>query len=278
MSTAIPSRYSSVRPIHEPGRSDLLRSEWTKLVTIRSTPWSLAAMVVASLGITIAATATYTSSWNSLDAATRTEFQQDTIGLILQPAAQFGQVAICVLGVLLMASEFSTGMIRSSLLATPRRTPLLTAKIAVFAALTFAVAELVALPCFFIGSAITGKHASTSITDPTDLRSILAFGVFMTLMGVVALCIGTMVRHPAGAISIVLAFQFVLPGVLGLIPGSVGEHLSGAMPANASVMMSSGHNASDTYSPEQALGILLAWTVVMLVGAYTSLKHRDVRS
>jgi ABC-2 type transport system permease protein len=278
MSATIPTRFSTVRPIREPGLSDLLRSEWTKLTTIRSTTWSLATMAAVSLAMTVVVTWTFTSSWNTLDSATRTEFQQDTIGLIVQPAAQFGQVAVCVLGVLLMASEYSTGMIRASLLATPRRTPLLTAKAAVFAALTFAVAELVALPCFFIGSAITSRHASTSITDPIDLRAILAFGLFMALMGVIALCIGSMVRHPAGGISLVLALQFVLPGVLSLIPGPIGKHLAGALPANASVMLSSGHNATNTYTPLQGLGILLAWTAVLLAGAYTALKRRDVRS
>jgi ABC-2 type transport system permease protein len=267
---------NTVRPSRDPRFSDLLRSEWTKLTSIRSTRWSLLIMALVSLGITITATAVYTSTWSSLDASTQAQFKADTIGLILQPGAQFGQVAVCVLGVLLMASEYSTGMIRASVLASPRRTPILAAKAVVFAVLTFVVAELVAFPSFFIGSAITSKHASTSITDPTTLRAVLAFGVFMALMGLIALAIGTLIRHPAGGISVMLAFQFVIPGVLSFIPGSVGQHLAGATPGNASIMMSSGHNASDLYSPLQAFCILLAWTAALLTAAWFALKHRDV--
>jgi ABC-2 type transport system permease protein len=276
MTTATLAHTGTVRPAREPGFNDLLRSEWTKLRSIRSTTWSLLLMAVVSIGITITATAVYTSTWSTLDAATRAEFKADTIGLILQPGAQFGQVAVCVLGVLLMASEYSTGMIRASMLAAPRRTPILAAKAVVFAALTFVVAELVALPSFFIGSAITSRHASTSITDPTTVRAVLAFGVFMALMGLIALSVGTLVRHPAGAVSVVLALQFVVPGVLNLIPGSFGTHLAGAMPANASVMMSSGHDATDVYSPLQAFCILLVWAAVLFTAAWFSIKRRDV--
>lgn len=276
MTTATLAPTDFARPSREPGFPDLLRSEWTKLTSIRSTTWSLIFMAVVSIAISITAESVYTSTWSTLDASTRAEFKSDTIGLILQPGAQFGQVAVCVLGVLLMASEYSTGMIRASMLAAPRRTPILAAKAVVFAALTFVVAELVAFPSFFIGSAITSKHASTSITDPTTLRAVLAFGVFMSLMGLIALAIGTIVRHPAGAISVVLALQFVIPGVISLIPGSLGDHLSALMPANASIMMSSGHNSSDLYSPLEAFGIILAWAAVLLTAAWFSLKRRDV--
>ncbi|HEX4787048.1 MAG TPA: hypothetical protein VH372_01195 [Actinospica sp.] len=267
---------STVRPTHRPGFSDLTRSEWTKLKTLRSTWWSLAVMIVASLGFTIAACAVYSAHYKTLDASTQTEFRQDTIGLILQPGAQFAVLAVCVLGVLLIASEYSTGMIRATMLAAPRRTSALLAKGAAFAGLTFVVAELVAIPAFFIGSSITSAHASTSITDPTTIRAILAFGVYMSLMGLIALSVGALVRHSAAGISIMLAMQFVIPGVLSLIPGSLGEHLSSSLPSGATVMMSSGHNASNTYTPLQGLLILLGWTVVLGGAALLSIKKRDV--
>jgi ABC-type transport system involved in multi-copper enzyme maturation permease subunit len=267
---------STVRPTHRPGFSDLTRSEWTKLKTLRSTWWSLAVMIVASLGFTIAACAVYSAHFDTLDPSTRTEFRQDTIGLILQPGAQFAVLAVAVLGVLLIASEYSTGMIRATMLAAPRRTSALLAKGAAFAALTFVVAELVAIPAFFIGSAITSAHASTSITDPTTIRAILAFGLYMSLTGLIALSVGALVRHSAAGISIVLAMQFVVPGVLSLIPGNLGDHLSNSLPSGATVMMSSGHNASNTYTPLQGLLILLGWTVVLGGAALFSIKKRDV--
>src|SRR5882757_7723148 len=102
---------NSARPTHQPGFTDLLRSEWTKFRTLRSTWWSLAAMLIVSLGMSIAATATFTATFDTLDPGTKAQFRDDTIGLFLQPGSQFGQLAITVLGVLLIASEYSTGMI-----------------------------------------------------------------------------------------------------------------------------------------------------------------------
>ena len=254
----------------------LLRSEWTKLTSLRSTWWSLTAMVVVSLGFSVLATGLITAHWKTLGAASRQQYVHDTIGLILQPGAQWGQLAACVLGVLLFASEFSTGMIRSTVLAVPRRTPVLAAKAVVFGALLFVLAEVVALPSFLIGSHITSVHASTSLADPTTVRALLAFGVYIALTGVFALCVGALVRHPAGAISAVLGLQFVLPAVTSLLPGSLGEHVSGALPASTVVMMGSGHDTTDAYSPPQGLLIMLGWVVVAAVLANLSLRKRDV--
>lgn len=274
--TVARSEQAAVRPTHRPGFSDLMRSEWTKFKTLRSTWWSLGIAIALSVGLTITACAVYTHDFPTLDAATRKQFQQDTIGLIFQPGAQFGTLAICVLGVLLIASEYSTGMIRATMLAAPRRTTALLAKAATFAVAVFVIAELIGIPSFFIGSAITHAHASTSITDPISIRALLAFGLYMAAMGLIALSIGTLVRHPAAGISIVLAMQFVIPGVLTLIPGSLGQHLSAAMPSGATVMMSSGHDSTNVYTPLQGLLFLLGWTALLGGAALVSIKKRDV--
>src|SRR6266849_5654327 len=105
---------NTVRPTHQPGFTDLLHSEWTKFKTLRSSWWSLAVMTVVSVGVSITATSVFTGTYNTLDAQTKARFQDDTIGLFLQPGSQFGQLAIAVLGVLVIASEYSTGMIRST--------------------------------------------------------------------------------------------------------------------------------------------------------------------
>jgi ABC-2 type transport system permease protein len=276
MTAATLSRVATATPTHDPGFTDLLRSEWTKIKTLRSTTWALVTMVLLSLGLNIAATSIFTAQYNTLDASTKAQFKQNTIGLILQPGAQFGQIAVCVLGALLMASEYSTGMIRASMLAAPRRTPLLAAKATVFAGMIFVLAELVALPSFFIGSAITSKHASTSITDLSTIRALLAFGVFMALMGLIALAIGTIVRHPAAAISIVLALQFVVPGLVSLVPGSLGSHLADMFPANTDVIMGTGPTQPGDFTPLQGFACLVGWAVVLLVAARLSIKNRDV--
>lgn len=267
---------AAVRPTHRPGFTDLTRGEWTKLRTLRSTWWSLGLMGLLGIAFTIIACAVYTSRFPHLDAATRLRFRQDTIGLILQPSANFACLAASVLGVLVIASEYSTGMIQATMLATPRRTSALLAKAAAFSGVVFVLSTLVALMCFFLGSAITSSHASTSIADSTNIRAILAYGLFMTSMGVLALSIGALVRHTAAAISLVLALQFVLPGVLSLIPGNLGERLSNALPSGANVMLTSGNDATNVYTPLQSLFILLGWVLVLGGAALASIKKRDV--
>ncbi|GAA1251981.1 hypothetical protein GCM10009665_48400 [Kitasatospora nipponensis] len=233
-------------------------------------------MVLLSLVFTVVATSTVTGQWSTMNAADRAAFQHDTIGLILQPPAQIAQLAICVLGALLMASEFSTGMIRATTLATPRRTPVLMAKATVFALLVFLLAEAVAWPAVLIGSSITRAHASVGIGDPATVRAALSFGLYMSLTGLVALAVGTLIRHPAAAIAVLAGLQFVLPVALSQVSGSVGEHLAGALPAGAVAMLGSGHDAGAAYSPVESFLILLAWAAALLTVAGTSFKKRNL--
>jgi len=105
----------------------LMRAEWTKLRSVRSTRWSLLLLIVLTLGFTVLFTALFTAQWSKVNVAQQRQIVQDPVNTILGSGLQFGQLTVCVLGVLVMASEYSTGMIRSSLLAVPRRTPMLAA-------------------------------------------------------------------------------------------------------------------------------------------------------
>ncbi|MEY9848093.1 ABC transporter permease [Streptacidiphilus sp. MAP5-3] len=271
---AVPTGPATTR--HTPDFRDLLRSERTKFTSLRSTWWCLGVLTVLGIGFNILVPALITSSWNTMGPGTRQDFVRDTLGLVLQPGAQWAQIAACVLGVLFVASEFSTGMIRSTMLATPRRTPVLAAKAAVFAAVLFVLGVLIALPSLLIGSSITAAHASLPLADPTTVRGVLGFGVYLALTGVLALSIGALIRHTAGAVTTVLALQFVLPAAFQAVPGNVGAHIAQALPAAANVMLGSGHNASDVYSPWQGALILLGWTAVLYAAAHLTLRRRNV--
>jgi ABC-2 type transport system permease protein len=277
MSTVTITHASRVRPTHQPGFTDLLRSEWTKFKTLRSTWWSLGIMIAVSLGVSIAATSVFTANYDHLGAADKTQFQNDTIGLLLQPGSSFGQLAIAVLGVLLIASEFSTGMIRSTVLAAPRRTPVLAAKAVVLGAVVFVLAEVIAWANFFIGSAIVRTHATVTLSTPGTLRAILGFGLVMALTALIALAIGALMRHTAGAISVALGTNLVVPGLLGLIPGSVGQHLSYAMPSRAGqLIMDRTLDPGTPYNQWGGLAIIAAWAVGLTALALVSIKRRDV--
>ena len=143
----------------------------------------------------------------------------DPVGTILGSGLEFGQLTICVLGVLVMSSEYSTGVIRASLLAVPRRIPMLVAKATVFAALVLVVGEIVTFPSFFIGAAILHNHAPVSLSDPGVARAVFGAGLYLALLGLFALAIGGIIRHTAGAITAVIAFVLVLVPLTQLIPG-----------------------------------------------------------
>jgi ABC-2 type transport system permease protein len=260
-----------------PGFGDLCRSEWTKIKTVRSTGWSLLVMAALSLGFTVFYAAKLNSSWPTLDASGRNGFVSDPVAGLLQPGATFGQLAVGVLGVLLMASEYSTGMIRASVLAVPRRTPILAAKAVVFGAVVFVVAQAVAVPAFLVGSAITSKHASASVGQASTVRAILAFGAFMVLTGLISLAVGAIAGRPVAGLGAMIGLQYVAPLVLSFFPGSLAEHLVAALPAtSASAVMSNGHNADNVYSPLASLGILVAWAAVLLAAGFVAVKRRNV--
>jgi ABC-type transport system involved in multi-copper enzyme maturation permease subunit len=232
------------------GFGSLVHAEWTKIRSVRSTVWSLVVMCVVCLGLTGAATASYMSGWDRLNPADRQHLLADPIGLVLQPAAIYGQIAICVFGVMAIASEYSTGMIRASLLAVPRRTRMLAAKATVAATLVFVVAELIAFPAFFLGQAVLRRHVPIAIGDPGMARAIVGFGLYLAVMALFALAVGAIVRHIAGAIAGTLGFVLVLSNLAGLLPGSLGQHVSAYLPGNAGqAIMSSGHDPGALLSP-----------------------------
>jgi ABC-type transport system involved in multi-copper enzyme maturation permease subunit len=264
-----------------PGRiqfSDVVASEWTKLRSLRSTRWAFVAYVALSIGMTVLVTALTAANWDHASASDRHDALADPIGLILQPGGVWGQIAICVLGVLLFAGEYSSGTIRASLLAVPRRTPVLAAKAAVFAAVTFAVAEVVAFTSFFIGRTIIAKHVPVSLGDPGVLRAVVGTGLALAVIGLFAMSLGVLVRHLAGAITLTIGIVTVLPTVLSGVPGRLGDYLKTYVPGGNAIgeIMSSGHNPDSVVSPWQGFAIACGWSAVALALATVALRRRDV--
>jgi len=254
----------------------LLRSEWTKLVTVRSTLWSLMLLVVITPGLTALFTWANDHNWSQADPSERANIVADPTSLILGTGFLFGQLTICVLGVLVMAGEYSTGSIRSSLLAVPKRTPMLAAKCAIFAVVVFVFGELVAFPSFLIGAKILHNHAPVSLGDPGVLRAVIGGGLYLAVLGLFALAIGALVRHTAGAITGVIAFVLVLAPLAQLLPGSLGKHVHAYLPSEAGSLIGQAHQAKDDLlSPWQGFGVFCLWTVVLLGLAAWLLNRRD---
>jgi hypothetical protein len=164
MTAVAPAPPASAAPASAPVRfGRLLLSEWTKLRSVRSTAASLGLLVVLTLGFTTLIIWLTVSQWDKADPSQQRQLMADPVSTILGSGFQLSQLTICVLGVLVITGEYATGMIRASLLAVPRRVPMLAAKAVVFAVLVFVVGELVAFPSFFIGAAIL--HAKAPVAS-----------------------------------------------------------------------------------------------------------------
>ena len=259
------------------GFAGLLRAEWTKIRSVRSTVWTLVIFVVVCIGFTALIAWLTESNWFGPRAAARNvSVLSDPVGFILGTGIGLGQLAIAVLGVLIITSEYSTGVIRASLLAVPRRLPVLAAKAVVFAVLLLVVTEIVAFCSFFVGSAILHAHVPVALGDPGVTRAVIGAGLYLTVLGLLALAIGTMIRHTAGSISTIIGVVFVLPILTGLLPSSWGAHINAYLPEQAGTLITHTHQtADDLLSPWQGFGVLCIWTVLALAVAAYLLERRD---
>jgi ABC-2 type transport system permease protein len=274
--TLAPTTRVPTRATRTAATVDLLRSEWTKIYSLRSTVWSLLLLVVVTLGFTALFTALTVAQWATTAPATKLQILADPGRMVLGAGFQIGQLAVCVLGVLVVTGEYSSGTIRASLLAVPTRTPMLAAKAAVFAVLIFVVGELTAIPTFFLGAAILHDRAPVAITDPGVLRAVIGAGLYLAVLAVFAIAIGALVRHTAGAITGIIGFVLVLSPLTQLLPGSIGRHIHGYLPSEAGSLIASPHQGiNDVLAPWQGFGVFCLETAVLIGVAAYLLRRRD---
>jgi len=263
---------------HRAGFGHLLLAEWTKIRSVRSTVWTLLLFVIITIGLTALITWITEANWNGPHAAPRdARALTDPTSIIFGASIYLGQLTICVLGALVITTEYSTGVIRASLLAVPKRIPMLAAKIVVFAVLMTVVAEIVAFGSFFAGSAILHDRVSVSLGDFGVLRATIGAGLYLMIFGLLAMAIGTLIRHTAGAISIAVCIAFVLPILAGLLPDtSFWNHVNAYLPVQAGEQVYLIHPPSpQLLSAWEGFGVLCLWAaVLMAIGAYL-LRKRD---
>jgi ABC-2 type transport system permease protein len=198
-----------------PGMAETLLSEFTKIRSVRSTYWTLAAQAVASIGWAVLYCTATVAHWNQRSAG----FNAARASLIGQ--VWLGELIIAVLGALVITSEYSTGMIRTSLAVMPRRGVLYAAKALVFAAVSVVVGLVTSFAAFFTGQAIlAGKHASLPLGQPGVLRAVLLSAAVVTVFGMLAYGIGAVIRHTAGAITASLGLTFLVPVLAEALPTS----------------------------------------------------------
>jgi len=267
-----PTRVGS--PAGRVTQANVLRSEWTKLWSLRSTRWSLLASFIAMAGLGPLVAAVQMSRWNQLHPHDRATY--DAINTAVG-GYHLAQLAIGVLGVLVITGEYSTGMIRSSMMAVPRRLPVLWAKLLVFAVVTFVLMLIASLISFFAVQAIvTQHHVQHGIGDPGALRTVIGAALFLTVLGAMCVGLGGILRNTAGGIATFVGLLFVLPGISAILPSSVNDSISPYLPLNAATTVAS-HSFDNSHHLAVWAGFALfcGYTVLAVAGAAVSLRRRD---
>jgi ABC-2 type transport system permease protein len=250
------------------------RSEWTKLHTLRSTRWSLLAAIVLTVGLPLLIAAVVSSHWGTMSPRDRAEHSPLDIALA---GVNVSQLAIAVLGVLVITGEYSTGMIRASFTAVPTRLPVLWAKAAVFAAVTFLLMLPSVVIAFFASQAILARHHILQIpfSHAGAERSVIGGAVYLMLVGMLAMAVGAIVRNTAGGISAFAALFFVIPPLMNLLPATWNTTISPYLPSEAGRSIFSLTHGPHSLAPAPGLALFVAYTALAFAIAAVLLVRRD---
>jgi len=260
------------------GLAGTLRSEFTKIRSVRSTYWTLLMLVLASVAWSVAFCAGEAARWAHMAPADRAGFdptQASVLGLAL-----LGQLVIAVLGALAITSEYSTGMIRTSLTVMPRRGVLYGAKAAVFAAVTLVIAFPASFISFFIGQRLLAStHTGATLSQPNALRAVIATALYVTLCGLFAFGLGAILRNTAGAITAAYGFLFLVPQLAKALPNTWYADVVRWLPGGdviAEITSTARQQINvNLFSPWGELAVFAVYTAVLLIAGAVLFRHRD---
>ena len=267
---------SALPPVR--GRANLagtIRSEFTKIRSVRSTYWTMIVLLVITIGIGALVSWLTGSHWDQASASRRASFDPTSNSLV---GLFFGQFVIVVLGSMTITAEYSTGMIRTSLTSMPRRGVFFVAKAAVFTVIALVIGEIASFVAFFLGQALLGTapvHISTSLSAPHVLRAVIGGGLFIAVCGLFAYGIGTLVRHTAAAISIAIGVLFVVPIIVNFLPSSWNNDILRFLPSEGGQAIWRTTQAAHEWPAWGEFSVFLAYTAAVLIAGYILFKRRD---
>jgi ABC-type transport system involved in multi-copper enzyme maturation permease subunit len=250
----------------------VIQSEWIKLRSLRSTTWTLLVAVVLMVGLAALLSAVTNSEFHTLKPEEVASFNPVSASL---GGISFAQLAVGVLGVLMITGEYSTGMIRSSFTVVPKRLPVLWGKIVVFAASVFALMLAASVGAFFLGQSLLGEHG-VGLTADGALGAVLGAAVYLTVAGVIGMAIGALLRNSAGAISAFVGLFFMAPPLSMLLPTSVQDSLTPYLPSNAGGALYGGSSPFEQpLGPWTGLAVLLGYAAVLIAAGAVRMRRTD---
>jgi hypothetical protein len=270
LTTPVPAQRIDINGL---GYARIVRSEWTKLRSLRSSGYTLLAAVAMLIAFGIIDSASIVGNWATLSAKEKASFDPLLASL---RGIDGAQLAIGILGVLVITGEYTTGMIRSTFAAVPKRLPVLWAKATVFTAASLALTIPAALIAFFASqSTLDGQHISIAFSHPGVPRAVIGAALYLTALGVFALGLGALIRNTAGAIAALVATIFVLPALINVLPPSLEDAIGPYLPTNAGEAITAIRPAPHTLAPWTGFGLLCAYAAATLLAAALMLRRRD---
>lgn len=254
------------RPVTHPR---VMRSEWIKLRTVRSTWFVLAFTVLSIAGIGLLVSYANHTHYPTVSAAARAGIDPVNQSLI---GVNLGELVVGVLGVLVAAGEYASGMIRATFAAVPRRLSVLLAKAGVLAAVAFLVCGVSVLITFVGEQALFGAGGASA---GTDLRVILGATAYLTVIGVAGIGLGFLIRSTAGGIATLVAVLLVLPITVAALPGSFSDTVQRYLPSTAGRALFINFHADAALSPWTGFGVFLLYAVAVMGAAGIMLRRRD---
>jgi ABC-2 type transport system permease protein len=266
---------ATISPSYRVTGRRVLRSEWAKLWSLRSSWITLALGAVLLVAFGTIGALRYKSMINS-GQPVDPDFAAATALTLALFGVTFAQLALGVLGVLATAGEYSTGMIRATLAAVPRRLPVLWSKAAAYGAVAVVVGLVGAFGAFLITSGVTsGTGAAMTFSTAGVVRSLVGAGVYLGLVAVIGVALGALLRSTAGGISTLVGAFLLVPGLMSLLPSSWKTNINPYLPSNAGEAMFTLHHNAGMLSAGAGLAVLLGWTLLALGGAAYRLVRSD---
>jgi ABC-2 type transport system permease protein len=258
----------------QPGHyRDAVSAELTKFRSVRSPYWSLAVAAVITVGMAVLISVATMHLWPRMspaDQAGLNPTESSLVGLIL------GQLAIGVLGILAITGEYSSGLIRTTLAAVPRRRTLLMAKATVVGGIALISGLALSLTSFFTGQAIfAGNHVGASFGDPGVARVVLGMGFYIGVVALVGLGLGTAIRHTAGTIVALVSIMFLVPTLIEFLPKSWAGGARSWMLSEAGGTLMTVHTADASMSPARAALVCLLWVAATMAAGAVAISRRD---
>lgn len=273
-----PARGARPEPIGEPRGTtflNVLRAEWTKLWSLRSTRWSLLAVFFVTVGFSTLFCWGTIASWDDIPAEDRATIDPVSTAL---GGLFFGQLVIAVLGALVITGEYSTGGIKSTLTAVPQRLKVLAAKGLTFAVVALVIGLATSFVSFFVGQLFFAtKDLDASLADDNVLRAVTGGGLYILGCGLLGLAVGTLLRHSAGSITTAIGLLFVVPLLSMALPGEWGEAIERYLFSNAGLQITTVFTPPGANVLEPWVGYLvftLEWLAILVVGAFL-MRRRD---